>query len=91
MSLSRGLLDLRPLGTSAPFARLWAGTSLSAVGAQITTVAVLYQVWEMTHSPFWTGAIGLAHAGPMIVCGLWGGILADTMDRRSLVRWTTTG
>nr|WP_281497201.1 MFS transporter [Ornithinimicrobium sp. F0845] len=77
--------------TSAPFARLWAGTSLSAIGAQITTVAVLYQVWEMTHSPLWTGAIGLAHAIPMIVCGLWGGTLADTMDRRTLVRWTTTG
>jgi len=91
VSLTRGLIDLRPLRTSAPFARFWAGTSLSAIGAQITTIAVLFQVWEMTHSPFWTGAIGLAHAGPMIVCGLWGGTLADTMDRRTLVRWTTIG
>lgn len=86
-----GLLDLSPLRSSAAFARLWAGTSLSAIGAQINTIAVLYQVWELTHNPFWTGAIGLAIAAPMIVCGLWGGTLADTLDRRSLVRWTTIG
>lgn len=86
-----GLIDLRPLGTSAPFARLWAGTSLSALGAQITMVAVLFQVWELTHSPFWTGAIGLAQALPMIACGLWGGTLADQLDRRTLVLWATTG
>lgn len=86
-----GLIDLRPLGSSAPFARLWVGSSMSALGAQITMVAVLFQVWEMTHSPFWTGAIGLAQAGPMILCGLWGGTLADQMDRRTLVLWTTLG
>lgn len=91
MSVTRGLIDLRPLRSSAPFARLWVGTSLAAIGGQIATVAVLFQVWEMTRSPFWTGAIGLAHAIPMIICGLWGGTLADAMDRRTLVRWTTTG
>ena len=86
-----GLIDLRPLGSSAAFTRFWMGSSLSAVGAQITMVAVLFQVWEMTHSPFWTGAIGLAQAVPMILCGLWGGTLADQMDRRTLVLWTTVG
>lgn len=91
MSRRSGWIDLRPLRTSAPFARLWAGTSLAAIGMQITSVAVLFQVWEMTHNPFWTGAIGLAHAIPMIVCGLIGGILADSMDRRALVRGTTIG
>lgn len=91
MSPRSGLIDLRPLRTSAPFARLWVGTGLSAVGQQITMVAVLYQVWEMTHSPFWTGSIGLAQAVPMVVCGLWGGTLADSLDRRTLVRWTTLG
>jgi MFS family permease len=91
MSPRSGLIDLRPLRTSAPFTRLWVGTGLSAVGQQITMVAVLYQVWELTHSPFWTGAIGLAQAVPMIVCGLWGGTLADSLDKRTLVRWTTLG
>lgn len=91
MSSRSALIDLSPLRTSAPFARLWVGTALSAIGQQITTIAVLYQVWELTHSPFWTGAIGLAQALPMVVCGLWGGTLADSLDRRILVRWTTLG
>ena len=81
------LLDVRPLGVPA-FRRLWIGTSLSATGGQIASVAVLYQVWEMTHSPVWTGAVGLARAVPLVVLGLVGGVLADALDRRSLVRWT---
>ncbi|MFD7508743.1 MFS transporter [Streptomyces sp. NPDC059853] len=82
-------LDLRPLRTSRPFRALWIGASLGSAGHQIATVAVLAQVWELTRSPLWTGAIGLAGAGPALVCGLAGGSLADALDRRTLVRVTT--
>ncbi|PYG01752.1 Predicted arabinose efflux permease, MFS family [Georgenia satyanarayanai] len=82
------LLDVRPLRVSPAYRRLWVGTSLSAVGGQIASVAVLFQVWEMTHSPVWTGAVGLARAVPLVLLGLVGGALADAVDRRSLVRWT---
>lgn len=85
--MKHGLLDVRPLGVAA-FRRLWLGTSLSALGGQIASVAVLFQVWEMTHSPVWTGAVGLARAVPLVSLGLVGGVLADAVDRRSLVRWT---
>ncbi|WP_324651092.1 MFS transporter [Georgenia sp. H159] len=84
------LLDVRPLRVSPAFRRLWVGTSLSALGGQVATVAVLFQVWEMTHSPVWTGAVGLARAVPLVVFGLVGGVLADAVDRRGLVRWTMT-
>ena len=84
------LLDVRPLGVTA-FRGLWIGTSLSALGGHIAAVAVLFQVWEMTHSPVWTGVVGLARAIPLVVLGLVGGVLADAVDRRSLVRWTMTG
>ncbi|WP_251838091.1 MFS transporter [Oceanitalea stevensii] len=82
------LLDVRPLRVSPAYRRLWLGTSLSAVGGQIASVAVLFQVWEMTHSPVWTGAVGLARAVPLVLLGLVGGALADSVDRRVLVRWT---
>lgn len=85
------LLDIRPVRVSPAFRRLWVGTSLSAVGGQVTAVAVLYQVWELTHSPVWTGAVGLARAVPLVVLGLVGGALADAVDRRTLVRWTMVG
>lgn len=89
MRLSRAVLDLSPLRASRPFRDLWLGSSAAALGAQFVTVAVLFQVWELTGSAFWTGAIGLVRAVPLIVFGLVGGTLADSADRRSIVRWTT--
>ena len=85
------LIDLRPLRRSPDFRRLWIGTSLSQIGSQLTLFAVLFQVWELTHSPVWTGAIGLAHAVPMVLLSLAGGALADSVDRRRLVLLTSAG
>jgi predicted MFS family arabinose efflux permease len=85
------LLDTRPLHSSAPFRRVWAGGVLSTVGGQLAVVAVLQQTWELTASPVAVGAIGLAQAVPMIVFGMVGGALADAVDRRRLVLVTTLG
>ncbi|MET7320540.1 MFS transporter [Streptomyces sp. NPDC005549] len=84
-------LDTRPLRGSQPFRDLWIGTSVSQVGGQIANVAVLAQVWDLTGSPVGTGAIGLATGLPMVLFGLLGGTLADTVDRRAVVRATTAG
>lgn len=91
MTLSRGLLDLRPLRLSPAYRRLWGSSMLGALGGQIAVVTVLVQVWDLTHSPFWTGAIGLANAIPLVIFGMIGGTLADAVDRRTLVRWATGG
>ncbi|MFE2761711.1 MFS transporter [Streptomyces halstedii] len=84
-------LDTRPLRGSRPFRALWIGSSASQLGGQIATVAVLAQVWDLTGSPVGTGAIGLATGVPMVLFGLLGGTLADTVDRRAVVRATTAG
>ncbi|MEU8484862.1 MFS transporter [Streptomyces sp. NPDC048641] len=84
-------LDTRPLRSSRPFRHLWIGTSASQLGSQVTTVAVLAQVWDLTGSTVGTGAIGLATGLPMVLFGLLGGTLADSVDRRALVRATTAG
>ncbi|WP_422647291.1 MFS transporter [Actinoalloteichus caeruleus] len=89
MSRRSGLVDLRPLAASAAYRRLWVGTSLTSLGHQMTVVAVLFQVWRMTGSPVWTGVVGLASAIPLVLFGVVGGSLADSLDRRTLVRWTT--
>jgi len=78
------------LGTPA-FRRLWLGRSISAVGGRLTLVAVMYQVWEATHSPWWSGAVAVVSAVPMVVVGLWGGGLVDRGDRRRIVLVATTG
>lgn len=91
MSWRESLVDIRPLRGSRPFRDLWIGSSLASIGQQIAVVAVLLQVWDLTRSSLWTGAIGLATGVPMLVLGLVGGSLADAVDRRSLVRVTTVG
>lgn len=86
--LRRGFLDTRPLRSSPAFRRVWVTGLASVIGAQVMFVAVLQQVWEMTSSPVWTGAIGLVRALPLVVFGVLGGAIADAIDRRTLVRAT---
>ncbi|MFJ7150699.1 MFS transporter [Streptomyces sp. NPDC100445] len=91
MRFGHALIDLTPLRTSPPFRRLWAGQSLSALGSQMTLVAVLVQVWRMTESTTWTGAVGLAQAIPLVALGLFAGSLVDRVDRRRFYLLTTGG
>ncbi|MCP2254824.1 putative arabinose efflux permease, MFS family [Prauserella aidingensis] len=91
MSLLGALVDVRPLRTNAEFRRLWISTSASTLGQQVAVVAVLAQAWALTGSSFAVGAVGLAQAVGMVVCGLVGGSLADAVDRRRLVLLTTIG
>ncbi|MCP2183068.1 MFS transporter [Prauserella alba] len=91
MSPLGALVDVRPLRASADFRRLWISTSASTLGQQVAVVAVLAQAWALTGSSFAVGAVGLAQAIGMVMCGLVGGALADAVDRRRLVLWTTVG
>ncbi|AJP00276.1 MFS transporter [Streptomyces cyaneogriseus subsp. noncyanogenus] len=90
MSLSRSLLDVRPLGSLA-FRRLLIGRTVSTLGGFMTMVTVMYQVWDMTHSAAWSGAVGLAQALPMVVVGLSAGAWVDRADRRRVYLATTIG
>lgn len=91
MSLTRTLIDVRPLRTSLLFRRLLLGRMVSALGSMMATVAVMYQVWQSTHSTVWTGAVGLAQALPLIVFGLFAGSLVDRGDRRRMYLASTAG
>ncbi|MFE1285637.1 MFS transporter [Streptomyces sp. NPDC058751] len=91
MSLSRTLIDVRPLRTSPAFRRLLIGRTVSVLGSFMTMVTVMYQVWDMTHSTVWTGAVGLAQALPMVLFGLFAGSWADRGDRRRIFLFATVG
>jgi MFS family permease len=91
MGVRRALLDVAPLRSSPAFRRLWAGLALSALGSQMTVVAVMFQVWQATGSTTWTGAVGMAQAVPLVVLGPFAGAVADRVDRRRFVLVTTGG
>jgi MFS family permease len=86
----RLLADITPLRESAAFRRLWAGTTLSAVGSALTSFAVILQVFDITRSPLAVGAIGVAQMVPTLAVGLLGGPVTDVIDRRKLVLVTTS-
>ncbi|MET9393061.1 MFS transporter [Streptomyces sp. NPDC006624] len=86
----RWAMDTRPLRRPA-YRRLWGSTAVTAVGSQLTAVAVPKQVYDITGSSAWVGAASLAGLVPLIVFALWGGAVADSMDRRKLLLITNSG
>ena len=54
----------------------------------VSYVAIPYQIYTLTGSNFAVGAIGLVELVPIVVFGLYGGALADHVDRRRLLIWT---
>ena len=78
-------VDLSPLRVSKQYRRLFLAGAVTSLGTQATYVTVPYQLKQLTHSPLQVGALGLAELLPRIVCGLYGGILADRMNRRTLI------
>ena len=81
----RGLFaDTTPLRTPA-FRRLWTAGVVTVVGAQLTVVAVPFQLYELTGSSAWVGLTGVFGLVPLVVFGLWGGAIADVVDRRMLL------
>ncbi|MFN3950550.1 MFS transporter [Microbacterium sp.] len=77
-------IDLRPFRASPAFARLWVGSTLAGLGGQLTVVAVMLHVFELTQSTFAVSMIAVAGLLPMIAAGLYGGMLADAFDRRTV-------
>lgn len=81
----RILLDVTPLRTSRDFRLLWTGQLVSVVGRQVTTVAVPFQVYELTGSSLMVGLVSAAQLVPLLLCSLIGGSVADAVDRRTLM------
>ncbi|MFL6000061.1 MAG: MFS transporter [Streptomyces sp.] len=86
----RWAMDTRPLRIPA-YRRLWSSTIVTAVGSQLTAVAVPKQIYDITGSSAWVGAASMAGLLPLIVFALWGGAVADSMDRRKLLLITNSG
>ncbi|GGX88271.1 MFS transporter [Streptomyces minutiscleroticus] len=86
----RWAMDTRPLRRPA-YRRLWSSTIVTAVGSQLTAVAVPKQIYDITGSSAWVGYASLAGLLPLVVFALWGGAIADSMDRRRLLLITNVG
>ena len=84
------LVDTTPLKVPE-FRRLWQANIVTVIGAQLNIIAVPAHIYALTGSSAYVGLASLCGFVPLVVFGLYGGSLADSMDRRTLRHITTTG
>jgi MFS family permease len=83
--LRRVAVDVTPLRASRDLRLLVLGNFITGLGTQATLVALPYQLYVQTRSPVLTGLLGAVELLPLIGMSLYGGALADRMDRRRLL------
>ncbi|MFE0377986.1 MFS transporter [Streptomyces inhibens] len=67
---------------------MWCAGAITVFGSFLTFVALPLQLKELTGSTLAVGALGAVELVPLIVFGLYGGALADSVDRRRLIVWS---
>jgi MFS family permease len=67
------------------FRLMWAGQFVSMTGSQMQRVAIDWHIYLLTKSPLALGLVGLVRVGPIILCSLLGGVVADVVDRKRLM------
>lgn len=78
-------IDVSALRAPGPFRRMFVAQLVSGIGSEVTLFALFVQVWILTESAALVGLVGAFQAVPTIACALWGGAIADSMDRRRLL------
>lgn len=78
-------VDITPLKRHRDYRLLYIGQFVSLVGSMITHTALPYQIYDITKSTVWVGAMGIVQLIPLVISGFWGGALADRLDRRKVI------
>ena len=86
--MAKFAIDLTPLKKYPDFRNLWTAGLISYFGSMITFVALPFQLKELTGSYLAVGLLGAVEVIPLIAFGLYGGVLADSVDRKKMV-WAT--
>lgn len=68
------------------FALYTAGNAVSNTGTWVQRLAVGWLAWKLTESAFWVAAVSFADLFPVVILGMFGGVLADRVSRIKVVR-----
>lgn len=66
----------------------WLGTLASVTGFQMLNFSQFWIIHRLTQDPLFLGYVGLASAVPSILLNLFGGVVADKLDRKRLIAFT---
>ena len=89
--MARVAMDLTPLRKYRDFRLISTAGLFSYFGSMITFVALPFQVKELTNSFWAVGLIGMVEIIPLTIFGLYGGVLADHVDRKKMIWFTEFG
>ncbi|MEV8586459.1 MFS transporter [Streptomyces sp. NPDC051180] len=89
--LSDLLPDTAPWRSSRDFRLLWVQGLVTYFSSAMAMIALPLQIKELTGSPLAVGAMGAVELVPLVVFGLYGGALADAVDRRKVILGTEAG
>src|ERR1700680_1235471 len=91
MSLILLRMDLAPVRDSRDFRLLFASRTVTLLGTVASDVALLVQAKQLTGSTVAVSLLGVAELVPVVIFGLYGGVLADRLYRRRMIRWCEAG
>src|ERR1700738_4388111 len=91
MSLGLLRMDLAPVRGSRGFRLPFTSRSVTLAGTIASDVALLVQAKQLTGSTVGVSLLGVAELVPVVIFGLYGGVLADRLDRRRMIRWCEAG
>jgi len=83
-------IDVTPLRTSRDFRLLFSAGTVFYLGGMVTYVALPFQLYRLTGSNFAVGLMGVVELVPLLLFGLYGGALADHVDRQRMLVVTGT-
>lgn len=83
-------LSLPPALRYPAFRAYWLGSLASVGGFHVLQFSLLWLVHELTGSPLLLGSVGAATAVPAILLNVFGGTVADRIDKRRLIVATQT-
>ena len=78
-------LDIAPLRKYRELRLLFASGMITRLGSAMTMVALPFQIKVLTNSYVAVGLMGIVQLVPLIIFGLYGGVLADSVDRKKMI------
>jgi MFS family permease len=91
MRFSLPRMDLAPVRDSRDFRLLFTSRTVTLLGTVASDVALLVQAKQLTGSTVAVSLLGVTELVPVVIFGLYGGVLADRQDRRRMIRWCEAG
>ena len=63
----------------------WGGQLVSLAGTWMQSIAQAWLITELTPDPVWLGVVAAAQFTPVLILGLFGGVIADVLPKRQLL------